>query len=357
LNLLDFLGRRDYDTSMYELSLSKKEKADLEMRHRETRNVHESDRIKAILLRSEGWSVSDIAQALRVHESTITRHTADYLQKQKLSYSKGGSKSYLSDEQTNQLVEHLTENLYHHTHEIVVYIQHQWGITYTVSGLNKWLHKNNFSYKKPKGRPYKADSEKQADFIKKYEKLKSSLTPEETVLFMDSVHPTQATKISYGWIPKGKTHEVSTTASRTRINLIGALSLDKIEDTVVADYETINGKSITNFFDKLRKQYSIENRLHVILDCAGYHRSDEVKKKAESLNMVLHYLPPYSPNLNPIERLWKVMNENVRNNKFFKSAKDFKEQIKGFFKDTLPQIGSDLSGRINDNFQELKPAN
>ena len=48
------------------------------------------------------------------------------------------------------------------------------------------------------------------------------------------------------------------------------------------------------------------------------------------------------------------MNEQVRNNRFFKSAKDFKEAIKGFFNDILPSVGNDLDGRINDNFQILK---
>jgi transposase len=51
------------------------------------------------------------------------------------------------------------------------------------------------------------------------------------------------------------------------------------------------------------------------LDGAGYHRSKEVKDKAKELGVILHYLPPYSLNLNPIERLWKAMNEKVRNNR------------------------------------------
>ena len=74
---------------------------------------------------------------------------------------------------------------------------------------------------------------------------------------------------------------------------------------------------------------------------------------AESIE--LHYLPPYSPNLNPIERLWKVMNERVRNNKFFPSAKIFREKISEFFDTTIPNIAQSLRGRINDNFQTIKP--
>ena len=79
-----------------------------------------------------------------------------------------------------------------------------------------------------------------------------------------------------------------------------------------------------------------------------------VAEYAEKFNIKLHFLPPYSPNLNPIERLWKVMNEQVRNNRFFKGAKDFKEAINGFFDGILPRIGNGLNDRINDNFQMLK---
>ncbi|TXK94121.1 IS630 family transposase, partial [Methylococcaceae bacterium CS2] len=94
----------------------------------------------------------------------------------------------------------------------------------------------------------------------------------------------------------------------------------------------------------------------IVLDGAGYHRSDQVVNKAKELNIKLHYLPPYSPNLNPIERLWKVMNEQVRNNKYFATAKEFRNQINHFFDDILPEIAESLNGRINDNFQVLHSA-
>ena len=48
------------------------------------------------------------------------------------------------------------------------------------------------------------------------------------------------------------------------------------------------------------------------------------------------------------------MNEKVRNNRFFKSSKDFKEAINRFFDDILPDIGQQLDDRINDNFELLK---
>ncbi|NKG48084.1 IS630 family transposase, partial [Salmonella enterica subsp. enterica serovar Infantis] len=64
----------------------------------------------------------------------------------------------------------------------------------------------------------------------------------------------------------------------------------------------------------------------------------------------------YSPNLNPIERMWKLMNEHARNNRYFSSTKEFRDAISEFFNQTLPDIAGSLSSRINDHFQVLKSA-
>jgi hypothetical protein len=50
------------------------------------------------------------------------------------------------------------------------------------------------------------------------------------------------------------------------------------------------------------------------------------------------------------------MNEHARNNKYFASAKDFRQSLHHFFDVTLPTIGTMLSGRVNDNFQKFYPA-
>lgn len=338
------------------ISLSNEKKLELEKLHGSTRDGRVRDRIKAVLLASEGWTALMISQALRIHEMTVHQHIHDYLQSEKLKPENGGSKGKLSVEQTDQLIEHLTEQTYFHNYEIVAYVKAKWGIQFTVSGMHKWLHQHGFSYKKPKGVPHKFDEQKQQQFIEDYKELKASSNSEEPVIFIDAVHPTQATKVSQGWIRKGKDKSVKTTGSRTRLNLIGALNLNDIAHTVVRKYERINSETICEFFDTLRQTYPIEKKLRIILDGAGYHRSQVVKDKASELNIELHYLPPYSPNLNPIERLWKVMNEHARNNKYFASAKEFREKIMEFFDVTLPDIADSLVSRLNDNFQILKPA-
>ncbi|MBA2650764.1 MAG: IS630 family transposase [Tatlockia sp.] len=338
---------------MKRLYLTPEEKASLEEAHQNCENRKEGDRIKAILLRSEGWTVPQISQALRLHQSTIIKHIEAYKTAGKLKNESGGSSSLLTEKQTEELIAHLEENTYAYNHQIVMYIKEQFGVSYTVSGLHKWLHRNGFSYKKAKGVPHKADPELQKQFIAKYNELKQAVGEEEPILFMDAVHPTQATKLAYGWIRTGKIKPVGTPASRTRINLVGAIQLGHLSEAITSQYETINAESIIHFMGKIRAKYNTKT-VHLILDQSGYNKSLLLPVHALKLNITLHFLPPYSPNLNPIERLWKVMNEKVRNNRFFKGAKDFKDAINHFFDDILPSIGNDLDGRINDNFQILK---
>ncbi|MFT5880096.1 MAG: transposase [Moritella sp.] len=88
-----------------------------------------------------------IAQALRIHESTITRHINYFLIEQKLTSNNGGSDSHLNAEKTKLLISHLTANTYFHTYQICQYIKDTWAICYSVSGMNKWLHQHDFSYK------------------------------------------------------------------------------------------------------------------------------------------------------------------------------------------------------------------
>lgn len=156
------------------------------------------------------------------------------------------------------------------------------------------------------------------------------------------------------WLDKtGIDKSIETTGSRTRLNLVGAVDLQNI---AVSRDEKVNSETIVNFFTELRSNEQSNKTIHLILDGAVYHRAQVVNDRAVELNILLYYLLPYSPNLNPIERLWKVINEHVRNNKYFATAKEFRWAIDNFFINILPSIGDTLGSRINDNFQVLKSA-
>lgn len=338
------------------IRLSPEQIAALEAQHRQCRDRRVCDRIRCVLLSAQGWSTTMIAQSQLIHETTVLRHIADYLDEGKLASENGGSQEHLSSAQSAELTCLLTDNIHVTTASIVALVRERFGVLYSVPGMNKWLHRNGFTYKKPSGVPHKFSEEKQQQFIDKYEALKLTAGDKEPILFMDAVHPTQSTKLSCGWIRKGGRKTIETTGSRTRMNIIGALSLSDIARTVARDYASINARTICEFFIAVRQTYPVRQKIHLILDGAPYHRASLVQDWAVVMNIELHYLPPYSPNLNPIERLWKVMNEHVRNNRYFATAKAFREAINGFFNSTLPVLAGNLYCRINDNFQVIKPA-
>ena len=335
--------------------LTSEEKKALEFRHQHERDGRVRDRIKSVLLREEGWALGKIAQALRLHNDTVSRYVIEYMRLKKIDFSNKGSREKLSDDQSAKLIAHLKEKLYVKVCDIVAYVKTEYGITYTVAGLTDWLNRNGFSYKNPKGQPAKADAEKQQAFIETYQELKEKTPENEPILFIDAVHPTMATKTSRGWIQKGVDKIIPTTASRTRLNIVGAIELSSMK-IVKNNYDTINADSIISFLQLVKASYPTAPQIHIILDQSGYHRSGNLREYAEKNNITLNFLPPYSPNLNPIERLWKVMNERARDNYFFKSAKDFRERIGGFFEKILPEIAESLRPRINDNFQLLNAA-
>ena len=100
MKMLDFPAFFLHSPLMLKITLTSQQKTDLESRHKKACDARECDRIKAVLLASEGWSVSSIAQALRKSEFSISRHLNDYLKSEKLKPENGGSESHLNDEQT-----------------------------------------------------------------------------------------------------------------------------------------------------------------------------------------------------------------------------------------------------------------
>jgi len=127
------------------MNLTQQQKEVLEAQHKKERDHRIADRIKAVLLRNEGWSQIQIAQALRVRPETVHEHLNDFEKKQKLKPENGGSESYLDEQQTAVIIQHLEQKIYTKVSDICAYIRHSYSVRFTVSGMTKWLHKQGFS--------------------------------------------------------------------------------------------------------------------------------------------------------------------------------------------------------------------
>lgn len=332
--------------------LTKKERELLISQHRREHEGKYRDRIKIIVLLDEGWPYEQIAKALLIDHKTIRRCYEIYITKgidKLLSMNYSGKESFLNEFQRKELQKYLEENIYQSSSEICKYVEKKYKIKYSSKGITKLLHRLDFVYKKPKLIPGKADKEKQKSFIEKYKELKKQLNSEDKILFMDGVHPQHNSKPAYGWFKKGQKAQILSNTGRKRLNINGVIDPKNAEGIIYED-SSVNAQSTIELFKKIEAKYFKSKKIIIICDNARYYRSKLVSEYLESSRIKLEFLPPYSPNLNLIERLWRFMHKKVTNNKYYESFDIFKNEIFGFF-ENIKKYKKDLKSLLVDNFE------
>jgi transposase len=332
--------------------LSSQERDNLKIQHRKERDKRICDRIKAVLLFNEGWDYQEIAHVLLLSDEAVKEHIREYQDSQKLRPENGGSYSKLTEDQTQNLSLHLHKHTYLYTKDIVAHVKAALGITYTVQGMTAWLHAHGFSYKKPSVIPGKVNKEAQEQWLKEYQELKASLQADEAICFTDGVHPTHNTKPTYGWIRRGEKKEIPTNTGRQRLNLSGAIDIVS-KKVMIREDITLNASSTITFLKDIEAAYPGAKTVHMFCDNARYYRNKEVSFYLQTSKIKMHFLPPYSPNLNPIERLWKFLYEHVLYNKYYEKFTDFREAVLGFLQNLFhasAEMKKALDQRITDNF-------
>ncbi len=338
---------------MYKI-LSPVTRAEFEKLVRKTKNMDERVRLCAILAYDLGHDASDIAEILHISESSTYDYINDYLKKNKIAHDpKNGAYCKLPLREEIELIKHLSITTYLTANSIRAYVLSEYGVKYTVAGITKWLERNEFVYKKPKHVPSKLDEQKQQDFIDYYNELKQNTDDVNSVImFMDAVHPEYQSQAVYGWIPKGETKTLPTTNTQFRLHFNGSINLNTME-IFTKEYDTIDAQSVISFFKNLEAKNPYKT-IHIICDNGLSNKNKDIQQYLEASRIKIHYLPPYSPNLNAIERLWKIMREHVTYNKYYPNLKEFKDKIHEFFNSTVHEIKGILKSRINDKFEVVR---
>ena len=83
---------------------------------------------------------------------------------------------------------------------------------------------------------------------------------------------------------------------------------------------------------RLEKNNLKKERIYVVVDNARYYRCALVKEYLDTSKIELLFLPPYSPNLNLIERLWRLLKKTVLYNRYFETYEEFRKTVLSFFK-------------------------
>ena len=198
--------------------------------------------------------------------------------------------------------------------------------------------------------PAKADPIKQREFYDKVlhplmEKAKSGTI---ALLFLDASHFVMGCDY-LGYIYGKKRLFVKTYSGRKRYNVLGAMDYLTKKVLTVTNGTYITATEICDMLRLISDNYS-GREVHIILDNAKYQKCRAVQELALELNIRLTYIPPYSPNLNLIERMWKFIKGELRSN-YFDNFELFSKKIDSIIDSTTSTNHKRISSLIGEKVQ------
>ena len=124
----------------------------------------------------------------------------------------------------------------------------------------------------------------------------------------------------------GKTRRlVRTFSGRKRYNVLGALNYVSKKIHTITNDTYITATEVCAMLRQIASEYK-GLPVHLVLDNARYQKCAAVEELAGKLGISLEYIPPYSPNLNLIERIWKFIKGELRS-KYYRDFASFREKI------------------------------
>lgn len=153
------------------------------------------------------------------------------------------------------------------------------------------------------------------------------------------------------WQPKGEkgTVKIKSNSKKRRINILGVLDLKNFSIITTLTEKKCSTERIVEFVQKIKKKYPNQD-IVIILDNAQYNHANYTTVYAELSNIELFFLPPYSPNLNIIERLWKFSKKKLVHNVHYEKFEQFNDKVYEFF-DNLGKYRKELKCILNKKFQ------
>lgn len=197
--------------------------------------------------------------------------------------------------------------------------------------------------------PAKADSKKQEEFLENTLEPLIESAEKRTIelFFMDASHFVMGGFAGRVWSVVRK--YIRTASGRQRYNVLGALNFVSKKIETVCNDSYITSAQVIELLEKL--SVSFTKPIKIILDNARYQRCAVVTERASELGIELIFLPTYSPNLNLIERVWKIVKSKVLNSAYYATFDDFGDNIFECVNTLHVKCASEMASSVTQNFQ------
>lgn len=164
------------------------------------------------------------------------------------------------------------------------------------------------------------------------------------VIFEDEAYFQQEGTTRQSWAKRGKGFTVYRHPCKRKSKFYGAITVDQKPSFIFQKAEWFNSKTFQQFLEQL---LSIFKKISLILDNAKYHKAKRLKPflKANQNKLWLHHLPPYSPELNAVEMVWRETRKDATHNRYFPTMKGLTRTIQTQFK-TYQKQPQKLAGTV-----------
>jgi transposase len=300
------------------LTLEAPVRQEIERRRRKTHDKRLAPRLSAVLWVDQGKSQHEVAGLLGVTERQVRKWLRTYRingLEALCTFHHQGDPGNLRPAQIERLKAEIATGRFLTARQVVEWIVETFHVTYTPRGVRDLLHRIGASYHKATGFFWKANPAKQEEFVRTYEQQKRGADGQKVRrYFVDACHPVWGVEMLYCcWLLVGQRLLVGVGGGRKRLNILGAYSPDDHEylDLRVTR-DNINGQQFVNLLRLLRASHPETAKFILYLDNARYYHAGVVREwLARHPEFHLEPLPAYSPNLNLIERLWKLLRKEA----------------------------------------------
>jgi transposase len=346
----------------FNLKLSRRQQVELEKQLGASEakgDLSEVKRILALLSLVAGQLAEDIAETLRMSIETIRQAVHRFLRggvDEIRSKSRPGRPSKLTKTQRKKLSEYIIQGpekmgfpgFCWRTPMIQHLVLKKFGVFYSARYLSELLKNMGFSFQKAAFVADKRDEKKRREWLKYQwpEILKFAKKKDAHIFFGDEASFPQWGSLSYTWAPKGQQPIVKTGGSRKGYKVFGLIEYFTGKFLTKGHEGKLNFKTYQDFLkDVMRK-----TRKHIILiqDNVPYHTSEEMQVffYEHKDRITVYQLPVYSPDYNPIEKLWKKIKQKGIHLCYFPTFDDLKNKVNEMLhlfedskKEVLPLFG------------------